>query len=179
MISGQEPAHLPGTESYLYPSIFTVLEPGEYSMKIEFISHEAEILRLPCQSIQLQIAMNRADESYMYPRDQINKDKISALTLENISGLKEMLFEARVQPVGDEDGPRFQILLDQVILFEERDDLNLAMRVASDFMRADINFVLIDIQTEHHYMPQHIFEDAKKLVIPELPPGFYRLMIFM
>jgi hypothetical protein len=88
VISGQEPALLTGgtIESYLYPSIFTVLEPGEYSMKISFVSHEAEILRLPCQSIQLQIAMNRADESFLYPREHINKDKISPLTLENISG---------------------------------------------------------------------------------------------
>jgi hypothetical protein len=66
-----------------------------------------------------------------------------------------------------------------VILFEERDDLNLAFRVASDFMRADINYVLIHIESEHKYMPQHTFEDAKKLVVPELPPGYYRLMIFM
>ena len=48
VVSGQEPAKLPGTENYLYPSIFTVLDAGDYVMAISFIAHEAEILRLPC-----------------------------------------------------------------------------------------------------------------------------------
>lgn len=42
VIVGQEtPVLLPGTENYLYPSVFTVLEPGEYTMKIIFLSTEA------------------------------------------------------------------------------------------------------------------------------------------
>ena len=50
------------------PSIFTVLEAGEYTLKIYFVARESEILRQPCQSIQLQIAMHRAEENYLYPR---------------------------------------------------------------------------------------------------------------
>lgn len=53
------------------------------------------------------------------------------------------------------------------------------MKVASDFMRADVNYMLTNIDEEHHYMAQHIFEDGKKLILPELPPGFYRLIVFM
>ena len=57
--------------------------------------------------------------------------------------------------------------------------MNLAMKVASDFLRADVNFVMIHVETNHHFMPQHIFEDAKKMILPELPPGHFRIIIFM
>lgn len=53
VVAGQEPAHLPGTDTMLVPSIFTVLEPGDYKLKIEFVAKESQILREPCQSIQL------------------------------------------------------------------------------------------------------------------------------
>lgn len=108
----------------------------------------------------------------------MNKDKISELNLENILGGDDLIFQAKVLPVsGDED--KFQILFDQVIMFEEREDLHMAMKVASDFMRADVTFLLTNLDEDHHYMPQHIFEDGKKMVLTELPPGFYRLVIFM
>lgn len=35
------------------------------------------------------------------------------------------------------------------------------------------------LDTDHHFMPQHIFEDAKKMALPELIPGAYRFVIFM
>ena len=38
-------------------------------------------------------------------------------------------------------------------MFEERDDLNLAMKVSADFLRCDINFVMISVDDDHHYMP--------------------------
>ena len=61
-VAGQmKPAQLPNTDVYLVPSIFAVLDKGDYTIKIEFVAREAEILRQPCQSIKLQIAMNRAD----------------------------------------------------------------------------------------------------------------------
>ena len=47
-MAGQNIAQLDGTETMLFPSIFTVLEPGEYSFKVEFIAREAEILRQAC-----------------------------------------------------------------------------------------------------------------------------------
>lgn len=78
-----------------------------------------------------------------------------------------------------EKGEKFQILADEVVLFEDRDDLNLAMKVSSDFLRADVTFVMVDLETNHHYMSQHIFEDAKKMILPELTPGFYRVIVFM
>ena len=65
------------------------------------------------------------------------------------------------------------------MMFEERDDLNLAMKISSDFLRSDVNFVLIHDETDHHFMPQHVFEDSKKMSIPEMVPGIYRLIIFM
>ena len=71
------------------------------------------------------------------------------------------------------------MLFDEVVLFEDRDDLNLAMKVSSDFLRADVNFLLVHLDTDHHFMPQHIFEDAKKMMIPDLIPGLYRIVIFM
>ena len=74
---------------------------------------------------------------------------------------------------------KFQILVDEIVLFEDRDDLNLAMKVSSDFIRADVTFVMIEMETDHHYMAQHIFEDAKKMIVPELTPGFYRMIVFM
>ena len=41
VVAGQEPATLPGTQTMLVPSIFTVLEPGDYTLKIEFIAHQS------------------------------------------------------------------------------------------------------------------------------------------
>ena len=93
-------------------------------------------------------------------------------------GGDDLIFSAKVLPVVNEE-EKFQILFDQVILFEERDDINLAVKVASDFMRADVNFILTNLDDDHHHMPQHVFEDGKKLVVPSLPLGFYRLTIFM
>ena len=61
LVAGQDESLLEGTEAVLIPSIFTVLEPGEYNLRVEFVAREMEILKQPCQSIQLQIAMNRAD----------------------------------------------------------------------------------------------------------------------
>lgn len=52
------------------------------------------------------------------------------------------------------------------------------MKVSSDFLRSDINFVLIAIEDDHHYMPQHRFEDGQKMSIIDLAPGYYRLIIF-
>lgn len=48
VVAGQEGHLLVGTEAVLVPSIFTVLEPGEYKLQISFIAREAEILRQPC-----------------------------------------------------------------------------------------------------------------------------------
>jgi hypothetical protein len=31
--------------------------------------------------------------------------------------------------------------------------MNLAMKVSSDFLRADVNFVLIHVDSEHHLLP--------------------------
>ena len=50
-IAGQDHDDLPGTDTVLVPSIFVVLQPGEYIMKIEFISSQFEVLRQPCQSV--------------------------------------------------------------------------------------------------------------------------------
>lgn len=38
-------------------------------------------------------------------------------------------------------------------MFQERDDLNLAMKATSDFMRADVNFIMTEVITGVHYMP--------------------------
>lgn len=48
VVAGQDDSRLEGTEAVLIPSIFTVLEPGDYTFKIEFIAREAEILKQPC-----------------------------------------------------------------------------------------------------------------------------------
>ena len=53
------------------------------------------------------------------------------------------------------------------------------MKASSDFLRADVTFVMINLETEHHFMSQHIFEDSKKMILPELVPGFYRIIVFM
>ena len=66
-----------------------------------------------------------------------------------------------------------------MVFFEERDDLNIIMKANSDFLRADVQFMLIGLSTDHHYMPQHKFEDSKKMVIMDLPPDYYRIVVFM
>ena len=53
------------------------------------------------------------------------------------------------------------------------------MKVSSDFLRADVNFVMVEMETDHHYNPQHHFEDSKKMVIHDLPTGLYRVMVYM
>ena len=70
-------------------------------------------------------------------------------------------------------------MFDDVVVFEDRDDLNMIMKVSSDFLRADVNFIVNHLDTDHHFMAQHIFEDAKKMALPELIPGAYRFVIFM
>ena len=47
-MAGQDASLLDETETVLLPSIFTVLEAGDYTLKVEFIAREAEILNLPC-----------------------------------------------------------------------------------------------------------------------------------
>lgn len=96
--------------------------------------------------------MNRASEDYLYPRDTAPKIPISEMSLKSISADKEQFFQASVLPHNKENG-KFQILFDDVLVFEDRNDLNIAMKVNSDFMRADINFIFTEIDTEHHYLP--------------------------
>ena len=81
-----------------------MLTKGEYVLKVEFLAREAELLRAPCQSIQVQIAMNRASEDYLYPRDTASKIKIAEMSLQTISADKEMFFHATPLPVNDENG---------------------------------------------------------------------------
>lgn len=64
-------------------------------------------------------------------------------------------------------------------MFEDREDLSLAMKTVSDFMRADVSFVMTNVVSGQHFMPQHIFEDSKKMQIPEVEAGFYRIIVFM
>ena len=88
----------------LQPSIFVVLTKGDYVLKIEFVAREAELLRAPCQSIQVQIAMNRASEDSLYPRDTASKIKIANISLQTISTDKEQFFHATPLPVNAENG---------------------------------------------------------------------------
>ena len=150
VVAGQDGALIQDTESMLIPSIFTVLEAGDYVMKIEFVAREAEILRQPCQSIQLQIAMRRAEKEFLYPRSRAREAEVSAISLETISSLDEHFFEAKILPVSEDNG-KFQTLYDEVVIFEDRDDMNLAMKVSSDFLRANVNFVMIHVDSEHHF----------------------------
>lgn len=53
------------------------------------------------------------------------------------------------------------------------------MKVTSDFMRADVTFLMTEVATGQHFMPQHIFEDSKKMQAPMLEPGYYRIIVFM
>ena len=53
------------------------------------------------------------------------------------------------------------------------------MKVTSDFMRADVTFLMTEVATGQHFMPQHIFEDSKKMQVPMLEPGYYRIIVFM
>ena len=109
--------------------------------------------------------MNRADEDYLYPRPEPRDVNVYPLTLENISSEVPKFFEARVLTTADDNG-KFQTLYDEVVMFEERDDMNMVMKVSSDFLRSNVNFILIHVDSGHHFVPQHTFEDAKKLVLP-------------
>jgi hypothetical protein len=71
------------------------------------------------------------------------------------------------------------VLWQGIVQFEERDDLNMAMKVVSDFMRADVNYIMTEVNTGAHFTAQHIFEDSKKMQVPMLQPGFYRIIVFM
>ena len=104
VVAGQDGALIQDTESMLIPSIFTVLEAGDYVIHIGFLAREAEILRQPCQSIQLQMAMRRADKEILYPRSRAREAEVSAISLETISSLDEHFFEARILPVSDDNG---------------------------------------------------------------------------
>ena len=97
--------------------------------------------------------MNRADEDYLYPRTMAQSTKVSKINLDTITSFKENYFEAKIQPMTDEEGGKWQILYDEIFVFEERDDLNLLVKVNSDFLRADVQFMLIGLGTDHHYMP--------------------------
>jgi len=88
----------------MIPSIFVVLDAGEYVLKVTFMARESELLRMPCQSIQLQLAMNRASEDYLYPRDTAPKITISEMSLKSISSDKEQFFQASVLPHTKENG---------------------------------------------------------------------------
>ena len=63
-------------------------------------------------------------------------------------------------------------------MFADKAGQNLLVKVNSDFLRADINFVLINQDSGHTYRPRHRMEDTKKLLIIDMPPGTYRLIIF-
>jgi len=104
----------------------------------------------------------------LFPRVRPNYLTLSKINLGTIANQQDHFFEARILPVSDENGGKFQILFDQVLLFEDRQDLNLALKVTSDFMRADVTFILTQLDSGHNYMAQHIFEDAKKLAVVDL-----------
>ena len=102
--------------------------------------------------------MNRVSQDYLYPRISAGDAKTSKISLEELTADKEKFFEIKVKPVTDGNG-KFQVLYDQVLHFEDRSDLNLALKVSSDFMRADVHFLFTEVVSNHHYMPQYIFED--------------------
>ena len=96
--------------------------------------------------------MNRADEDYLYPRPEPRDVNVYPLTLENISSEVPKFFEARVLTTADDNG-KFQTLYDEVVMFEERDDMNMVMKVSSDFLRSNVNFILIHVDSGHHFVP--------------------------
>ncbi len=53
VVTSQDGKLLQGRDLMLQPSIFVVLTKGDYVLKIEFVAREAELLRAPCQSIQV------------------------------------------------------------------------------------------------------------------------------
>ena len=70
------------------------------------------------------------------------------------------------------------MLYDEEFLVEDTEDLNLMAKINSDFLRADVNFLLIHVESNHIFKPQHIFESGKKLALMNIPGGIYRLLIF-
>ena len=114
----------------------------------------------------------------MYPREKPNDDHIDQLSLTTATDAKDRFFKAEVREANEHNG-KFSVLWQGILEFEERDDLNLAMKVSSDFMRADVTYLLTQVSTGAHFMPQHIFEDSKKMQVPMLEPGFYRIIVFM
>jgi hypothetical protein len=70
------------------------------------------------------------------------------------------------------------VLYDQYFTVEDKEDLNLQAMIKSDFIRANVNFFFVHVDSGHNYLPNFIFEGGKKLAVSSIPGGTYRLVIF-
>jgi hypothetical protein len=72
--------------SSILGSLFTVLDQGKYQFVMTFLAKDSNIIKQPCQSIRLQIAMNKVDSDYLYPREQTDHLMNDELDLTNFVG---------------------------------------------------------------------------------------------
>ena len=131
------------------------------------------------------MAFNRAATDVLYPPQAASVAQSYGgapgdLSINNffVDGPTSAFFETSIRAAADDDDT-FQIILDQEVRFEAKTGQNLLAKATSDFLRADVNFMLINTDSKHVYRPQHRMEDTKKLLVNDLPAGVYRLVIFV
>ena len=105
------------------------------------------------------MAFNRAGSNVLYPASSNTATytydgKVNDISVKNffVEGSQPTIFETPIRTASDEDD-KFQIILDQKMKFEEKTGQNLLVKVTSDFLRADVNFMVINADSKHIYRP--------------------------
>lgn len=82
------------------------------------------------------------------------------------------------QTNGDSMMQAVDIVYQSQFMLEPKTGINLEVSTTSDFLRLDISFLVVNMQTRHIYSPLSVSEDKKKLLVPDIPGGTYKLYVY-
>lgn len=177
-----------------HSTIFAQLEAGEYHIKFSFVS-DAALLQLPCQTIQLEIAMMTVTNAKA--KAERLKAGVPAGAASSLS-LHDLFFNAAADaapltlyrparvgwrhvtpglfPHVDQSELYVQILREGFEIAED-DDAGLDIELQSDFLLSGVNVAISNVETGSVIEDERT-DSSGKLLVSRLQPGAYELILY-
>jgi hypothetical protein len=175
-----------------HSTIFAQLSPGEYHLKFNFIS-DAAILQLPCQTIDLEMAImtleHAKEKAEMIkaaaPASALDSFSLSELFLKSPEGPQTMYRHAALgwrHVVPGQFPPVDQAALYKEIMKEgfeisDDDEAGLDIELHSDFLLNGVNVAISNTATGSIIEDERI-DSTGKLLVSRLEPGSYELILY-
>jgi len=123
------------------------------------------------------MAMARLASLSQYDNSDLSVEKISlSRMLESNTQSHNFEYSASLM---SQEKQAYDIVYQAMFSFEKKEGINIVITSTSDFLRLDINFVLVNTHSLHMYSPQYYpSEDKKKLLIQNVAGGKYKLYVY-